>query len=864
MAFTICLSFVLLFLIDWHALFSCDSEEMCRNVSVFYKRPFSEFSLWRFAVVLSFSLFLAYLFFNTVVALQQIRDAWEISAYYKDRLKIPSDGILATMTWSEVLQRLIRQQKAARFCIVQDHLTALEIANIILREDNFMVAFANQHAFISRLPPLIPSRLVYTRAVLWNIRTAIFHWMFDSRSRIRSDFLNNPSLLARRFRWMGIMNLVLVVPVLIFVTIYYFMRHAEEFRSRRTSPFQRQWTDYAQWTFREFVELPHQFVSRLCRAREAAEHFESSARPITPLLSAVLRCVKFVAGALLAVLLLVALLDDTPLLFVKIYDKNLLWYLALFGFIFAVADSAEAPEPWGGKATASRGSGSGKGGGSSVSSSATGSGGIGSKLKLTPLRSLGAPLRMYVAMMELVRCTHYLPPLWRSHACVSLLAGGPDAAQRAGLCQHFAQVRSDFLRNFFARRIQILAEELLGVVLAPIILIIYLPRAAPDIVDIVRRSRYASPNLGDWCAFGCLDPTRNGGEFYGAGRRRPYRCQRAEVDLDRMDSAMAAGSGTLRPVTSFDEETPPGTAAFAGNCKRWNENRGSWPLISNEGKLEKSLITFVHAHYCRNAEVVRDELGSGCEGHASRSGITDRGALRNLSTQAASSADVALQAIAGVVGPFYDSLSARNSSGENRTSQRSLRTKPDLAQELSQFVTDATGSDIDHTSASGGVGHHNDPTVSSGPLWAAHSRRGVRGGFDVETQDCVSSGLLRAGDGSGGDDKLVEWHAEGPPQSPREVELWGYPSSVLDYMSELEDFRSRELAISSPRREWYGMLPEELLACRPLVLSASATSHPPSSGVTDEEAEEAGCGAHFFWLEVLYDLHSARICASCV
>ena len=35
------------------------------------------------------------------------------------------------------------------------------------------------------------------------------------------------------------------------------------------------------------------------------------------------------------------------------------------------------------------------------------------------------------------------------------------------------------------------------------------PKAAPDIVDVMRRCRHASPNLGDWCAFGCLDPSRN-------------------------------------------------------------------------------------------------------------------------------------------------------------------------------------------------------------------------------------------------------------------------------------------------------------------------------------------------------------------
>jgi len=58
------------------------------------------------------------------------------------------------MLWSEVVSRLVQQQKVSPFCIVQGELTALEIANIIMREDNFMIALTNHHAFTKKASSL--------------------------------------------------------------------------------------------------------------------------------------------------------------------------------------------------------------------------------------------------------------------------------------------------------------------------------------------------------------------------------------------------------------------------------------------------------------------------------------------------------------------------------------------------------------------------------------------------------------------------------------------------------------------------------------------------------------------------------------
>jgi len=174
---------------------------------------------------------------------------------------------------------------------------------------------------------------------------------------------------------------------------------------------------------------------------------------------------------------------------------------------------------------------------------------------------------MHIALMKLVRCTHYLPASWRSPAPLEELAGDCGGVRRAHLCEHFRRVRSGFLQDFFVHRIQALAEELLGVVLCPLLLMAYLPQAAPEIVDVIRRSQHASNNLGDWCALGCLDPARSGSDLYGS----PLRLGGA--------GGMAGGSG------SSSATEPPSMLGWGGR-----------ELGSHDGKLEKSVVSFLLAH----------------------------------------------------------------------------------------------------------------------------------------------------------------------------------------------------------------------------------------------------------------------------
>ena len=497
LSFTIAFSFILLFLIDWEAVLSCDSEESCQSVSIWYSWHWRNLGLRRWLVLLSTLIFSLYWGFNVFQMVLVIKQAGQMRSFYKDQLGILSDEGLETMLWSEVVSRLVQRQKEARLCIVQEELTALEITNIIMRQDNFIIGLTDHHAFTKTLPSCIPRRLVYTKAPLWNILMAMFPPVgaeaLDHRGRLRQEFLDRPEVLARKFRFLALVNGVLLLPVSMFVAIYFFMRHAQEFRSQRTSPFRKQWSDYAYWTFREYNELPHQVNARMCTAQGAAEAYIHATRPTSPVLKSLLRCLKFISGSILAALLLVALWDDTPLLFVKLQDKNLLWYLAFFGFIFAVADSAGEENS---------GDSEGKGSGSEAC-----------------LHAPSVPLRMYIALMKMVSCTHHLPGSWRSPAKITSLAGACSGLRRAHLCKHFRRVRQELLCDFLLNRIQALAEELLGVLANPLLLWC-LSDAAPEMVRTMRLLQHSTPALGDWCVYGCLDPSLCGESLISVNGRQ--------------------------------------------------------------------------------------------------------------------------------------------------------------------------------------------------------------------------------------------------------------------------------------------------------------------------------------------------------
>ena len=73
------------------------------------------------------------------------------------------DSARQVLSWDTVVQRIVELQRTVRLCIVKDQLTAHDIANRILRKENFMIAFVNRML----LPLQARPTTMYTSSVAW-------------------------------------------------------------------------------------------------------------------------------------------------------------------------------------------------------------------------------------------------------------------------------------------------------------------------------------------------------------------------------------------------------------------------------------------------------------------------------------------------------------------------------------------------------------------------------------------------------------------------------------------------------------------------------------------------------------------------
>ena len=296
----------------------------------------------------------------------------------------------------------------------------------IMRKENYLIGLINKDCLDLVIPwwisPLASDRLFLTKSLEWSLSFCILEYMFTEQFDISADFLSDVGGLKWRFQVVGIIHFLLLPFMLIFMTIHFFLQNAQQFRSSGSYLGPRQWSPLALWKFREFNELPHIFEERMNKAIAPCNDYLSGFH--NPYIAIVARCTTYIAGALVAVLLLVSILSDGALLFVHIADHNLLWYLGISSAVYAAARS-QIPDD------------------TKIHEDAE-----------LLLKKVGAQ-------------THHYPPHWQQ-------LGAASSDVRDEVCE------------IFQYKVQIFAMEVLSVVLTPVVLCFSLPDCAEDVVDFIR------------------------------------------------------------------------------------------------------------------------------------------------------------------------------------------------------------------------------------------------------------------------------------------------------------------------------------------------------------------------------------------
>lgn len=472
LGFVIGFAFFLAWGIDYDRFLSRGTESLTLSDLViphyiYHAPPLAK--LFLFGVSLYIALRTVQLYFDYRYKLSEMRN------FYHQLLDIPHDDELMTISWATIVERLMELKdyntltslpRYANDLKSKVRLNAHDIANRIMRRENYLVALINKDTLdlgfeVSVLPflnPILSTRAVLTRTLEWNLKLCIYNFVFNNQGQVNPNVLKdyNRNTLAKelssRFKMAAIINLILCPFIVVYFVLLYFFRYFNEYKTNPSSLIGlRQYTPWAEWKLREFNELPHFFVKRLQLSIGPANTYINQF-PRGFLVVNVLTLVNFVAGAITAVLVVMGLWfedeEHSFWAFELSENKSALFYISIFGTIWAITA-----------------------GSLSTDGSTTESPNSSSPFYYDPEASL-----RYVTQF-----THYLPSTWNKRL-------------------HTAEVKNEFC-ELFSLKIIVILNELLSLVLTPFILWFKLLHQSAAIIDFVRDYSVYVDGLGYVCYY---------------------------------------------------------------------------------------------------------------------------------------------------------------------------------------------------------------------------------------------------------------------------------------------------------------------------------------------------------------------------
>lgn len=391
-----------------------------------------------------------------------------------------SNNEIQTISWQDVVSRLmaLRDANPATAQVSRRHrrllgsqskqrMDAHDIANRLMRKENYLIALVNKDILDLRLPiPFFRNRQLFSKTLEWNINLCVMDYLFNEQGQIKTLFLKDTHRkilaegLRRRFLVVGVLNIVAAPFLVAYNLMEHFFRYFNEYKRNPSQIGARQYTPLAEWKFREFNELEHLF--RL-RARSsyplASQYIDQFPKYMT---SQVAGFVALISGAITSVLALASLVDPELFLGFEITtDRTVLFYLGVFGTVWAVAQGM-APER----------------------------------------NDVFDP---EYALLEVIQVTHYFPSHWKGRL-------------------HRDDVHGEF-STLYQMRIVIFIEELLSMIFTPFVLWFSLPKCSERIIDFFREFTVHVDGLGYLCSFAVFDFKKGSNELSGPRRRQQEQQQ---------------------------------------------------------------------------------------------------------------------------------------------------------------------------------------------------------------------------------------------------------------------------------------------------------------------------------------------------
>ncbi|PHH74732.1 hypothetical protein CDD80_2876 [Ophiocordyceps camponoti-rufipedis] len=445
----------------------------------------------------------------------EIRRLLHIRDFYLYLLEIPEQD-MQTVSWQDVVARIMSlrdqnpktatnmPQNVRRYLGSQskDRLDAHDIANRLMRRDNYLIAMINKDVLDLSLPiPFFRGKQLYSKTMEWYLHYSILDMAFNDFGQVRQDFLRADrrgqlsQKLKQRFYFAGLLNLIFAPVVFAYVVIVYFFMYYNEYQKDPKLAAARKYTALAEWKFREFNELPHIFYERLHMSFPfATRYIDQFPKRMT---EDVARSIAFMSGAITAVLAVCTILDSELFLGFEITkDRTVLFYLGLFGGIWAMTRGIISEE--------------------------------------------STVFNPEYALRSVIEYTHYMPDHWQGRL-------------------HSFEVKQEF-SELYKMKVIIFLEEIMGIITTPLLLLFSLPNCSEQIVDFFREFTVHVDGLGYVCSFAVFDFKKDGGAGVQPGGGHDVREEYYSTKHGKMAASYYGfiDNYVINPRTGIPGHMPPG------------------------------------------------------------------------------------------------------------------------------------------------------------------------------------------------------------------------------------------------------------------------------------------------------------------
>lgn len=393
-------------------------------------------------IIVCLILFCAFFVWKVIRIVYDIQKMKEMQKFYNDHLNI-TDFEIATIRWQKVVEKLQLLQSEHQFYLGKDSFTLHNVANHILKKENYLVAMFNKGIFDFNIPYInIP---FFTKTMEWNLQHSIINYLFDDRMKLKKEFLdyhNRETLakgLQKRITLMAVLNLVLSPFLGLFLLFWGVFERGQEFYKTPSKMTNRRWSHLAKWKFREFNELPHVFYERMKLSGKYADDYLKQFPNYWA--SDIAKLFAFVLSTFLFVLFVGMLFNDFILFNLELGgNRSVFWWMGILSTVLLVLR-----------------------------------GFIKDSFIFYPEKKL----------KKVAEFIHYIPDDWVENA------------------SQFS-VRSKFL-GYYEYRIWVMLKEILGIIINPILMLVRFRNETLQIVDFVRDYTLSHPELGYVCKFSVFE-----------------------------------------------------------------------------------------------------------------------------------------------------------------------------------------------------------------------------------------------------------------------------------------------------------------------------------------------------------------------